>query len=172
MTAAQLLGELRHRGDLIYFTSVVPASALLFVPGDGNWLFLLRLLASTGMVAGALLGVHHSMILCERCVTDFRIDAADRAASRRWRFTAFHRASWGAVVVILGGSLARFFLDRPLDAVVASTTHFVVVIVVLLARFHGSYRPWCPYCRRGRGGKDPEEAPSPTGGHGRPLPVV
>jgi hypothetical protein len=162
---------LRHKGEWFYIAVIIPMSALNFAPRYGVW-DKVGGVAMLILVVATYAQMQHGMSLCAQCVTEFRTDAAEHAARHTWRFTAIHRVTpflsgTGLVVMLFsetaGDSAWRGVFYLPLYASIISG--------MLLGRFHGSYQPWCPYCRRGGGGEDSEMVPDPTGDHGRPLPV-
>jgi hypothetical protein len=160
-----------HKGHWLYLAAMIPLAATGFLPQTGAW-GTLGYLSGMLSIGGQYINSQHGTTLCEECVTEFPTDAPEYAAQRKWRFTVFHRWSGiRALLAVVAIIVVSHFLSRPWSGVAYLPLLLFVGLLVVMARFHSSYQPWCPYCRRGRGGDDPEVAPDPTGDHGRPLPV-
>lgn len=159
-----------HRADWLYVALSLLSGASWFLP-SANWTVLLSLLLSLLACAGIFIARQHGAKLCEHCVADFSINAPEHAAQHTRRFWLFHHSSWGLAVAgpLVGATL---FIPRPWSGFAYLPLSGAMALTTLLIRFHSSYQPWCPYCGDDDGGGDTEEAPTPTGGHGRPLPVV
>lgn len=164
-------GGLVHRADWAFALLALSTGACGFFPPT-VWSTALHVLLSGLTIFMLVAALVHGARLCERCVTEFVIDAPERAARHERRFWFFHQSAWGLALMMIPLGVSSF-LDAPWRGVGFTFVAGAQVASALLSRFHGSYQPWCPFCRRGRGGDDETEAvPDPTGGHGRPLPVM
>jgi hypothetical protein len=160
-----------HRADWIFIGLVLLSGVPAFLPGSVMVSSFGALFAFL-VLGGLFFKMQHGARLCEQCVTEFEIDAPGHAARHQRRFRAFH--SSGVLLVMLAPMIASLFLEAPWKGVAMLPSVGAQVAFTLLARFHGAYQPWCPYChpRRGGGGGGTEPAPDPSGGRGRPLPVT
>ncbi|MFD3815171.1 hypothetical protein ACFWRZ_08895 [Streptomyces rubiginosohelvolus] len=122
-------------------------------------------------LGGFYVKFQHGAALCERCVVSFSINAPELAARHTRRFWLYHRSPWAVGVLVLP-MCAVPFLPAPWSGVAYMPASIAMALTTLLSRFHSSYEPWCPICGNGGGGAgEPADAPSPTGGHDRPMPV-
>lgn len=109
----------------------------------------------------------HEASLCEKCAGRMRLDAAEYAAKRRWRFRVLHSSEWllawspGLIVV-------TWFLDGAVDLIVTSVVMSVFNGFGALVMFHSKYQPWCPWCNED--GYDVYDC-DPSSDKGRPVPA-
>lgn len=162
--------KLVHRAEWIFVALALLNGASCFLPLN-VWSATLNTVLALLVFAGIFFKQQHGARLCERCVTEFTIDAPEYAERHARRFWLFHRSitplAFTAVFSVL-----TIFLGAPWRGVISMIPASAQAFVALLARFHNSYQPWCLYCRRWDDGGDEETVPDPTGGHGRPLPVT
>lgn len=165
---------LMHKSQaLIIVAMVLNLLALALLPrkGPGS---LFGVGMSMMLYGAVYLALRHAATLCEKCVEEVEIpiDAAEQAARNRWRFTVLHRSGFALPLTALGAMLLPYWLPLVGDVVVQAVFDAVLVSGMLLAKYHSSYQPWCPYCRGGGGGHDEDEVvPDPSPDQGRPLPV-
>ena len=164
--------RIRHKGHWIVLALFPVCVIAAFQSPEGVWGFAGGL-AFIALFGASYAEIQHDLALCEQCVVEFRTDAIDYAARRKWRFAVMHRGSWiptaGVLVMIVGGSI----VEDDKSPYLLAGNFAISACFVLLGRFHGAYQPWCPYCRGGGGGGEEEEVvPDPSGGHGRPVPVA
>jgi len=160
-----------HRMDWVFVSLALIAGASAFLPRT-RWAAVVQAVLALVAVAGIFFKHQHGGRLCEQCVTAFPINAPEYADKRKKRFKAFH-SSWVIVPPALACCMASMLLESSWRGVVYMVPWVMQAGLALVARFHSSYQPWCPYCRDGGGGEgEAESAPDPSGGHGRPLPVV
>lgn len=161
-----------HRMDWLFVVLVLVTAAAHFLPKNAWTAGYLNLVLAVLLFVGIFLKLQHGARLCEQCVVEFSVDAPEHAARHRRRFQLFHWAP-GMLCLAVVPVLVAPFLPQPWSGAIYLPNPLTLILTTLLARFHSSYEPWCPYCHNGRGGDDEREAaPDPTGGHGRPLPVV
>lgn len=161
-----------HHADRIALALAVVAMIMSFMPREGGPMNTARLAVSFLLLFAVEANQRHGMTLCEECVKNFRVDAAEYAHARVWRLKAVHRLGPVAFFLILGVFIASFLVEGIAMAFIMFLMYAQFIALILLGRFHGAYQPWCPVCRNGGGGDDECEAhPTPTGGNGRPLPV-
>jgi hypothetical protein len=154
--------KVMHRAHWVYAISFIPMAITSFGPTDGVW-GSLGSFSTVVMVGASFVNQQHGMSLCEECVSDFRPDSAEYAEKRGWRFTAVHKYAPPIVLVGLLAVGAAIFLHRPTSSYLLVSYFVLAGSFALLVRFHGSYRPWCPYCRRGGGGDSAsEDVPDPS----------
>lgn len=159
-----------HKGHWFYAGTAALAAGALFLPTKGIWgsignfLFLLTLFMQ-------YTNAQHGKNLCEQCVTEFRADAAEHAEQRRWKFAAVHKVDPWAVALGLAYMLGVLLLPHLWKGVIGCAYFLLVGFMALQIRFHSSYRPWCPYCRRGGGSGDEETESTPDPSQGRPVPA-
>lgn len=165
---------LMHKSQkLIIAALVLNLVALALVPRKGPW-SLLGVTVSLGLFAAVYLSMRHSASLCETCVdeAEIPINAAEQAAKNRWRFAAVHKASPVLPLAMMGSVIAPHWLSNMGDVALQGVFDVLLVASMLLASYHSSFQPWCPYCGGGDGGHgEDEEVPDPTPDKGRPLPV-
>lgn len=166
------LARLVHHSHWFIVGLVLPLAALtILAPKRGIW-DTVTLIGFVLVCALNQLDFRHGMAPCETCFTNFRTDAAQYAASKRWRFTVLHKFHF-IVLGLLALLLVASFMPDPVHYSLSGILTLSLGGLTFLNRFHGAYLPWCPYCRGGGDdGGDQELAPEPTGGHGRPLPVA
>lgn len=130
------------------------------------------------LVISALAGIQHKDYLCTACAANFPLDAQREADEHMHHLKRYHRnAGWmaGSYLVLM---FTTIFFDSKWFGGYGSEIVFAVLLFTLLlpivrwGRTHSRLQPWCPWCRRGRGGGDDGEfepvAPDP---HGRKEPV-
>ncbi|MGW5927183.1 hypothetical protein ACWF2L_13155 [Streptomyces anulatus] len=167
---AERASGLVHRADWLYVGLVLVSGASWFLPRT-TWALSLSAFLGILALGGFYVKFQHGAVLCERCVVSFSINAPEHAERHTRRFWLYHRSPWTVGIVALPLCAAPF-LPVPWSGFAYMPTSIVLVLTALLSRFHSSYSPWCPICGDGGGGGDPAGAPSPTGGHGRPMPVT
>ncbi len=167
------LRTIYHHSHWLCIAAITFSGVCYLLKSEGAWRMIDT--AATIAVLGAYMADNrHSSTPCEPCVVSFRVDAPEYAASKRWAFTVEHRFVPFLLLVVV---LASLLLTAYARWSVADMTGQIVVMVglagaTLVNRFHRQYMPWCPYCRRGPGDDDvPADAPDPTGGRSRPVPV-
>ncbi|MET9360423.1 hypothetical protein ABZX93_05890 [Streptomyces sp. NPDC006632] len=162
-----------HRSHWFVLGAVLAAScASLFVPEHGPWSSITGVTIVL-VLAAFIADGRHSDNLCETCVVEFRVDAPEYAASKKWVFTADHkgrRVYWIAALTCI--AIQFTFDNTPASTTATMGVNLLFVASAFINRFHRTYQPWCPYCHGGGGGgHEHTEVPDPTGGHGRPVPV-
>lgn len=164
--------RLVHRGHWIYIGFCALAAVLTFLPdhGVGGSVATVAVLLMAG---SSFLNQQHGMTLCEDCATEFRTDAVEYAAGRRWRFTVVHKYIQPVyLAAIVVWAVIAFWHNE-----FWSNIGFVGYLLIgatgaLFVRFHSQYQPWCPYCHGGGWGKDdeaPVDSPDPSQNH--PVPA-
>lgn len=164
--------NLLHRSYWLVLGAIGLRVATAALPKHGLWgeLWMGSGLLMTGCF---YLDIRHNLGLCEQCAGEFRTDASGYAATHRGRFRMFHSGTRpGLVVPLLAAAVLTPFLPGHWDAVDVILFCAYAAAMTFLGRFHNRYQPWCPICHPGDGGYDGEEAPEPTGDHGRPLPQL
>ncbi|MFD7835531.1 hypothetical protein [Streptomyces sp. NPDC059761] len=161
-----------HRSHWLYLAIMVPIAVSNFMPPTGVW-GAVSVPLVLAYILVFMINAQHSMRLCETCCVEFRIDAAEHSAKHHRQFALAHRLNPLMFKAALVALVSIVLVGRPWSAVIQLVYIATITALVFLNRFHGRYQLWCPYCRRPRGdGDDKEEAPDPTPGHGRPLPVT
>jgi hypothetical protein len=131
------------------------------------WITLVYNLVILAGVIGALW--HASGSLCEVCISNMPLNAAERAAKRRPALRLAHalfddrRKRLVTVVGIITLTAASFFTDT---ASLADRLRVGVILswqltIEASGVMHRKYQPWCPYCDDEGGGWDEEPASSP-----------
>ncbi|MGV9816339.1 hypothetical protein ACWDTQ_31050 [Streptomyces cellulosae] len=166
------LQRLIHRSYGLAPALQLGAAATYFLPMTDLVAILLTpiTLAAALMI---LLSLRHGMTLCEHCVTEFRVDAAEYAAARARRFRVAHTwpLPFATLLLLVGGWVVVALFEDVYRGPVFLPAYLLAAFVSWGGRFHSVYQPWCPYCRGGGGGGHAAPAPEPTGGNSRPLPA-
>lgn len=161
-----------HRLDWFFVGLLLAAGASGFLPGTA-WASVISVVLAFLAVVGAFIKQQHGARLCEQCVTEFTINAPEHAARHKARFKIFHHAMLVVVLPVLVFCVASLILPHPWRGVVYMVPYLIQSVFTFVVRFHSSYQPWCPWCQgRDPGGGGREPSPDPSGGHGRPLPVM
>lgn len=161
-----------HRLDWFFVGLLLLSGASGFLP-KSTWASVITVVLASLALAGVFIKQQHGARLCEQCVTEFTINAPEHAAQHKGRFKIFHRAMPVIVLPALIFCAASVVLPHPWRGVVYMVPYLIQSAFTFVVRFHSSYQPWCPWCQdRDPGDDGREPAPDPSGGHGRPLPVM
>ncbi|MFD8727664.1 hypothetical protein [Streptomyces sp. NPDC059611] len=159
-----------HQADWLYVALVLISGGSWFLPRT-PWALSVSAVLGVLALGGLFVKFRHGAALCERCVVSFSINAPEHAERHTRRFWLYHRSPWAGGIVTLP-LLAAPFLPAPWSGFAYLPTSIFLILTALLSSFHSSYWPWCPICGDGGGGGEPAGAPTPTGGHGQPMPVT
>lgn len=119
------------------------------------------------LVLSSMSNAHYRAGLCETCVTRFPLSPQAEVERRSLSLRVFHlyydRSAWLLIPVV--AVIAGIWIDFPK----VLSTLFVWVLQLLMfvgidwaSSHHRVLAPWCPWCRRGRGGGDDEVVPEPV----------
>lgn len=164
---------LMHKSQgLIIAALAVNLATVAVAPEKGPW-SLFGAGFSLLLFGAVYLSMRHNASLCEVCVEEAEIpvNASEKAASSRYRFTLAHKSSSVLPLAMIVLVTVPHWLSHMGDVVLQGAFDLVVVSSLLLVKWHNAYQPWCPYCGGGGGGGEAEEIPDPAPDHGRPLPV-
>lgn len=162
--------RLTHRVHWLVLAANVAFVVTVALP-ETTWSNALLALIAVANVALTTLQMHHSQSLCEVCVTEWPVDAPEKAEAKRWRLKAVHTQGRALTFGILLLVLTAVVTPQPWSAVFYVPAFAVLAGSSFLLRFHSNFQPWCPYCRRGGGSDETIEANPDGGPHGRPLPL-
>lgn len=153
---------LAHHQPIIYLAFAACVTVECFVHSQiVGWLFTPVTLLTMATEVGV---VRHKAVLCERCIAEFPLDGAERAARNPWQLEHFHRFKLRMVLslLMLGAVLCASFTG------IKWITLFVWLYLCAEAWAVGTHRKLEPWCRRCRGGGwDDDETPVPP-----PVPTV
>jgi hypothetical protein len=143
-----------HAGANILIASIVVAMALGIHPPAAGSAFALAipLLLFAVVICSWLRMREHDRGLCEICVQEMPLAAAEIAERLNRRFTLAHLAERRELVlaylVLLLGSNALLLLGLPgrLGWALAQSS---MIYLVLSYSSHRRFQPWCPQCRGG-----------------------
>lgn len=166
--------RLLHRSHYLVAAMAVALLALVaFAPvRDSSVWGSALMLGAVLLYTSSELNQRHGMTLCTDCGTSMRADAAEYAQKREWRLRLVHRSGYAILITLAMIILSAFADGAWWGSACLGVILTMAVAMAFLARFHGSYLPWCPVCRRGGGGHHHEPVPDPSGDSGRPLPVA
>ncbi len=140
-----------------------------------NWIVMPLIIP---MISTALADQSHHDYLCERCVADMPINPQQEVDDKLDALRRYHKLALPVALLYLTVIIpATMFLGNWLYGygvyIVAAAGMFGLMLPVIhWMAVHGRLRPWCPYCRRGRGGDDEEFAPVAPDPHGVKEPVA
>lgn len=145
-----------HRSPALLSASIVAAIALGIRPANATPLTALAAMALLVFVLVTwLLMRQHDRRLCESCVAELPLNAAQAASKYHRRFWAVHAGSnpWilGPYLVALVGTN---FLMSPLGRIAWAVMQASMVFLILSHTTHRRLQPWCGWCSGGGGGTD------------------
>lgn len=126
-----------------------------------------RFVRAATLVSALNLGaeVTHRGLLCERCIAEFPLDGAERAARGRSLLRAAHISpAWAGVSLAVDvAALLTRRSGRPRSArVLASVGVAATVARALIDQHHRMLEPWCPWCHPGGDSDEDVTDPIPT----------
>lgn len=174
MTPTPRAGFFRHGRDL----AMLGAYLFLSSASSAPWLpaSVVGFAAPVAVAAGTfiVLGiVRHDRALCGHCMAQMPLNPTAAAQRERPILKLAHLTRWNLAAMLALIIIGSFLLSTWWESNLAVSLAMVPLIaVVFSADRHSRLQPWCPYCRRrGFDAGLSEEAPAPTDGNRKPLPV-
>ncbi|MFD4392615.1 hypothetical protein [Streptomyces sp. NPDC058495] len=161
----------RHYGPRIIISGFLASALLTWVLPDGPLRSILGWVTTAGTALGCVLWMGHLRgPLCETCISEMPLDAAEQAQTRLPLLRYTHWITMWRSFGILGSLYA---LPLILLAVADSDSRLIRIVKPLPAAYlaaeiwstqtHRRLQPWCPLCRRrGPGHDENVDTPAPV----------
>jgi hypothetical protein len=149
--------------------------------GHGSVLlgYVAALIAIFGMLALITRMLVHDVSLCELCIAGAPVlDPQGAVKHNRWLLKAFHWervnaiATLAVIAWLFTPDLRKGAIWRGWDTAGDVVAFSLISAVLYLTWVHYRLKPWCPYCKRGPGGRGGEFISDGPGGGGKARKVA